>query len=141
MCQAINKALVILETWVQQNQASFPPTVINITDGEATDGEPTIPANSLKSLSTSDGNLLLFNVHVSSSNSNPIEYPSSDLQLPDQYAKLLFQMSSLLPPHMQDIAKQEGLQISENSRGFAFNADLVSLIKFLDIGTRPSNLR
>jgi hypothetical protein len=27
------------------------------------------------------------------------------------------------------------------TRGFAYNADLVALIRFLDIGTRPSNLR
>jgi hypothetical protein len=92
-------------------------------------------------LATSDGNVLLFNIHISTNNSNPIEYPSSDLNLPDQFAKRLFEMSSLLPPHMQDIAKQEGIPISENSRGFAFNADMVSLIRFLDIGTRPSNLR
>ncbi|MBW7886468.1 MAG: VWA domain-containing protein, partial [Caldilineaceae bacterium] len=39
------------------------------------------------------------------------------------------------------IAQQEGYTVSENSRGFVFNADMVSLIKFLDIGTRPSNLR
>jgi hypothetical protein len=33
------------------------------------------------------------------------------------------------------------MHITETSRGFAFNADMVSLIRFLDIGTRPSNLR
>jgi len=37
--------------------------------------------------------------------------------------------------------QQEGINVSENTRGFAFQADLVTLIKFLDIGTRPSNLR
>jgi hypothetical protein len=31
--------------------------------------------------------------------------------------------------------------VGAQPRGFGFNADLVELIRFLDIGTRPSNLR
>jgi hypothetical protein len=50
-------------------------------------------------------------------------------------------MSSTLPDYMRAIAAQEGYSASQNTRGFAFNADLVAVIKFLDIGTRPSNLR
>jgi len=50
-------------------------------------------------------------------------------------------MSSILPTHIQNAAKQEGYNITETSRGFVFNADIVSVIRFLDIGTRPSNLR
>ncbi len=50
-------------------------------------------------------------------------------------------MSSPLPEHIRSAAEQEGYAISENSRGFVFNADIVSVIRFLDIGTRPSNLR
>jgi hypothetical protein len=61
--------------------------------------------------------------------------------LPDQFAKLLYSMSSVLPEGIRDGAQREGFPVSENSRGFAFNADLVELIRFLDIGTRPSNLR
>jgi len=31
--------------------------------------------------------------------------------------------------------------MNENSRGFVFNADMTSLVQFLDIGTRgPSNV-
>ncbi len=50
-------------------------------------------------------------------------------------------MSSLLPDPLREAAAREGFDVSANSRGFAFNADLVELIRFLDIGTRPSNLR
>jgi hypothetical protein len=50
-------------------------------------------------------------------------------------------MSSVLPMHIRDQARNEGSRVTEHSRGFVFNADLVSVIKFLDIGTRPSNLR
>ena len=39
------------------------------------------------------------------------------------------------------IAQQEGFRVSDGTRGFVFNADMVSVIRFLDIGSRPSNLR
>ena len=38
-------------------------------------------------------------------------------------------------------AAAEGYPVTDGSRGFVFNADIVSVIRFLDIGTRPSNLR
>jgi len=141
MCAALSKAQSILSGWVSQYPTGFPPICINISDGESTDGDPTQPAEGVKALSTADGSVLLFNIHVSAQAGTPVEFPDSDTGLPDQFAKLLFSMSSLLPAHMQSIAQQENIKISELSRGFAFNADMVSLIRFLDIGTRPSNLR
>ena len=42
---------------------------------------------------------------------------------------------------MVEAAKQEGYALGVGARGFAFNADLVATIKFLDIGTKASNLR
>ena len=141
MCQALTHAHQILSGWIGQHAAGFPPIVINITDGEATDGDPTNGAAALKSLSTDDGNVLLFNVHLSSQRAAPVEYPDDDAGLPDRYAKLLFGLSSTLPEYMQGIAQQEGFAVTDSTRGFVFNADMVSLIRFLDIGTRPSNLR
>lgn len=141
MCQAMGKAQELLSNWNSQHPNGFPPIVINITDGEATDGDPTPAAEQVKALRTNDGNVLLFNIHISSKQGTGVEFTDKEDSLPDQYAKMLFRMSSLLPAHMQDVARQEGLAVSDTSRGFAFNADLVSLIRFLDIGTRPSNLR
>jgi len=141
MCQALSEAKNIVQEWLSQHPSCFPPIVINITDGEATDGNPMESANAIKSLGSSDGNVLLFNVHLSAQKSSPIEFPDNENNLPDEFAKLLFQMSSNLPTHIQNAAKQEGYQVSEASRGFVFNADIVSVIRFLDIGTRPSNLR
>ncbi len=141
MCHALAKAKEIATGWNAQHPNGFPMIVINITDGEATDGDPIPPAESLRALSVNDGNILLFNIHVTSKNVPAIEYPDSDATLSDQYAKLLFNMSSVLPTHMQAAARQDALRITEMSRGCSFNSDLVSLIRFLDIGTRPSNLR
>lgn len=141
MCQALTQAASTMQGWTNQNPHSFPPIVINITDGEPTDGDPSVPAQSLTQLSTSDGNLLLFNIHISSQNASPIVFPDNEETLPDDQARLLFSMSSRLPNFLRTFVQQEGINASENTRGFAFQADLVTLIKFLDIGTRPSNLR
>lgn len=141
MCEAIKQANAIVTDWLAQHGNCFPPIVINITDGEASDGNPLAPAQQLTQLASADGNVLLFNVHISSLGSNKIEFPSSDKELPDQHARLLFQMSSELPEHIRLAAEQEGYAVTPQSRGFVFNADIVSVIRFLDIGTRPSNLR
>ncbi|MGB8684611.1 MAG: vWA domain-containing protein [Candidatus Binatus sp.] len=141
MCEALNRARSIISQWVTQHPSSFPPIVINITDGEATDGDPSAAASGLIGLSTSDGNVLLFNVHISGTNQSAIEFPDSEGELPDDYAKLLFRMSSELPEYMRNMAQQESLRVSERTRGFVFQADMTAVIRFLDIGTRPSNLR
>jgi len=141
MAQALNRAKDIIAGWLRQHPDCYPPVVVNITDGESTDGDPNGPATGLRQLRSTDGEVLLLNVHLSSSRAAPIEYPDTDATLPDQFAKLLFNMSSLLPPGMRTAAQQEGIKTSEAMRGFVFNADMVSVIKFLNIGTRASNLR
>lgn len=141
MCAAFTRAEEILTKWIAEHPTSFPPIVINITDGESTDGDPSPKAQMLKSLGTNDGNILLFNLHLSSTSASAVEFPDNDANLADQYAQLLFQMSSVLPDYMRQIAQQEGFVVSDNTHGFVFNADIVSVIRFLDIGTRPSNLR
>ena len=141
MSEAIKKAQQIIEGWITEHPDSFPPIVINITDGELTDGSPLKAAEALRELHTSDGNVLLFNVHLSSKGGASFEFPTGEGELPDQYARQLFGMSSLLPEHIRSAAQQEGFQVTDTSRGFVFNADIVSVIRFLDIGTRPSNLR
>jgi hypothetical protein len=141
MCGALGQAKDMLARWLADHPASFPPIVIDITDGESTDGDPTSAAEAVQSLAGDDGNVLLFNVHLSSERATPVEFPDSDDGLPDQYAKLLFNLSSLLPTYMRSVAQSEGFNVSDGTRGFVFNADMVSVIRFLDIGTRPSNLR
>ncbi|MFO0807553.1 MAG: vWA domain-containing protein [Gemmataceae bacterium] len=141
MCQALGQAAHVLQTWLAQHPNCFPPVVINITDGESQDGDPTNAADGIKAMSSSDGQVLLFNLHLSSQRQPAIEFPNSEVQLPDQYAQLLFRMSSPLTPFMISVARQEGYSLQEGAKGFAFNADLVATIKFLDVGTRPSNLR
>jgi hypothetical protein len=140
MCKALDMTRGILEKWVAAHPESFPPIVINISDGESTDGNPTKAAEDLRALATQDGNLLLFNMYLSAQG-KLVEFPSSDAGLTDVFAKKLFSLSSELPSYMREIAQQEGFPVEFGSRGFVANADMVSVIRFLDIGTRASNLR
>ena len=92
-------------------------------------------------MKTTDGNVLLFNAHISNSQSNPIEFPAKEDGLPDNFAKLLFRMSSKLPKRLVEAAASDGFSSGDGARGFVFNADLVSIIRFLDIGTRVQGVR
>ncbi len=138
MCKALKKTYSILENWIKTFPNSFPPIVINITDGEATDGDPLEPAEKIKQLKNNDGNVLLFNIHLSSIDTNPIEFPDNENILPDRFSKLLFKMSSILPQYMRLEAKNAGYKVSDGTRGFVFNANMEALVKFLNIGTRTS---
>ena len=142
MCQALDQAAQQVRRWIDGRPRSFPPVVVNVTDGEATDGEPLRYAQQLRSFATDDGEVLLFNVHLSESENAAVELPSAPGELPDEeYAEELFQMSSRLPFAMRSAAEQEGYRTDLDTRGFVFNADPAALVRFLEIGTRPSNLR
>jgi hypothetical protein len=141
MASAFKMAAEIVQRWVAEHPKGFAPIVINITDGEATDGDPLPEARALCSLGSDDGATLLFNIHLSSETGNPVELPASDEGLADKFAKQLFEMSSALTPFMISRAKELGMPAGDGARGFVFNAQPVQVIQFLDIGTRPANLR
>ena len=142
MCRALWQAHAILETWVAQHPEAFPPVVINISDGESTDGDPQPPSEAIRELTTADGNVLLLNLHLSSLRGVPtLHFPNAEDSLPDDYARLLFRMSSTLPAYMSNAAHEKGFLLSDGARGFVFNAHIADVIEFLEIGTRPSNMR
>jgi hypothetical protein len=141
MSAAFTQAQSIVSSWLVEHPGCFPPVVLNLTDGASTDGDPSFAAESVRQLASTDGSVLLFNLHVSDDSATPITFPDSDLSLPNEYAKGLFNLSSMLPPGMWSYAQQQGIPVSEGSRGFVFNADMTSIVQFLDIGTRASDLR
>ena len=61
MCSALIKAAEELADWCDNHPDSYPPTILHITDGEANDGDPEEIASQLATLSTNDGELLIFN--------------------------------------------------------------------------------
>ncbi len=138
MCHVFHYAHGVLQQWIGQHPDSFPPIVIHITDGESQDGDPRPYAEAVKNLATTDGNVLLLNCHLSMMAAEPFEFPSTEQGLPDELAHVLFQMSSVLPDIFYQSAVAEGLPLQPGARGMAFNADLVVLLKFLDMGTRAA---
>lgn len=144
MYDALCQAEQLLKTWVAQHPNSYPPTVINITDGEATDADNdklVQKANDLKNIGTQDGNTLLFNVFVeSSTQSEAVLFPHDLSQLPnDTHAQLLYEMASLMPKNYhQDIMAV--LQTAHNQpfRAMVHNADARRLVQVMNVGTRTN---
>jgi hypothetical protein len=141
MCSAMKKAVEVLAPWSDSHMGSFPPTVLHLTDGESTDGDPEELAAALRQISTSDGQVLMFNLQTATGGSEPIKFPASDIGLPGDYARLLFRMSSLLPEHMRNYAKERGFVVGAETRGFMYNAEAPEIVNFFDIGTRAAQLR
>lgn len=139
MCAAVKRASMILAGFLADHPGCFPPIVINVTDGRPTDGNPLADAQRMRQLSSTDGQVLLFNLHLSETEGGRIEFPDNEAALPeDPYAKLLFRMSSPLPKPLWGAAQELGLSGGPATRGFVFNADLDSVVRALDIGTRVS---
>jgi len=137
MCTALSMAQQWISIWVAAHPNSFPPLVINLTDGEPTDGDPEQLglADQLKALATADGNLLLFNCHLSSSPAESVFLPAAEAALPDELGRALFRMSSPLPDKMRQQAEIKGISAPLGCKATAFNADAVSLLKMLSLGT------
>lgn len=135
MCEAFGRVKEILRKWLGEHPTGFPPVILHLTDGESGDGNPTNICQEIMSMGTDDGNVLIFNCHVSSNNARKIEYPSNDYGLPDGFAKTLFGISSQLPAGFIAAAQQLGVNVSEGSHGFVLNADPSSIVQFYEIGT------
>jgi hypothetical protein len=135
MCRALGRVREILQGWLGAHPRGFPPTVLHLTDGESSDGDPTQAGDAVTSLGTDDGRALLFNCHVSASRARKVEYPTEESQLQDDFARTLFRISSTLPDNFLGAAQQLGVPAAEGSRGFVFNADPSSVVQFYEIGT------
>ncbi len=141
MCLAIRVAAQEVVKWCDSHPNSYPPTILHVTDGESTDGNPEALANQLCQISTNDGAVLMFNLHVSTLGSKPSKFPFLEGNLADKYAQLLFRMSSHLPGHLLDYARSKNLDVNLESRGFIFNAEPAEIVDFFDIGTRALQLQ
>ena len=83
MTEALQLARKILEPWVAGHRKSYPPIVLNITDGEP-GSDPAGAAKELVSLRSDDGDVLLYNLHLSSLVRTPVTFPASRAKLPDR---------------------------------------------------------
>lgn len=137
MTAALTRCAEILVDWCDGHPNSYPPTVLHLTDGESTDGNPEHVASAIRQISTNDGTALLLNAHISTAVGEAVQFPATSGGLANNYATQLFDMSSILPAHVANLAKDKGYALSEGARGFMFNADPKDIVNFFEIGTRP----
>lgn len=141
MKQAFHRACSLIQQWCDSHEDSYPPTVIHVSDGESTDGDPTDEAEILAQMHTDDGSCLVYNLHIDTGQGNEIVFPFSDANLPGEHAELLYSISSVFPAHLIERARQRGYAVNDNSRFFIYNGSMEFIVNFFDIGTRPANLR
>ncbi|WP_154657061.1 vWA domain-containing protein [Hugenholtzia roseola] len=143
MGAALEYAHLLLSEWIQKHPHNYPPTVFNITDGAQTDcsNEALLEkAKNLKNLHTSDGNVLLFNLHIDTSQNESLLFPSERESLPqDRYAQLMYDIASDLPAiYNRQVADLNNQDIPTNRTftALAYQADATAFMKMIDIGTR-----
>ena len=144
---AFEKAKGLLDEWMEKHHDKdcYPPTIINITDGEfngATKEYVLQQANELKSMFTNDGNVILFNIHISANKAVCVTCPASKDEVSfSSLATTMYEMSSLLPMRYSDrIADLRGDGTPNNRyTAMSINADMSTLIQLMDIGT-PTNI-
>lgn len=141
------KAKGLLDEWMEKHHDKdcYPPTIINITDGEfngATKEYVLQQANELKSMFTNDGNVILFNIHISANKAVCVTCPASKDEVSfSSLATTMYEMSSLLPMRYSDRIADLRKDGTPNNRytAMSINADMSTLIQLMDIGT-PTNI-
>ncbi len=144
---ALRMARTMCAAWCRKHPQSFPPIVINISDGDATDAtdeQLILLAEKLKTVATEDGNLIFINIHISDNahdNNKAIKWPASDEPLPNiKHAKLLRDMSSTLPPlYSEAIASLKGHFTPLEYRAVCYNTSCEELIGAMHIGSLSLN--
>jgi hypothetical protein len=139
MCAGLRKARDLAQVWATSHPDSYPPVIINVTDGAATDGDPNAIAHEITQISTGDGQALLFNVHITTLTDSPVAYPLSENELPnDKYARLLFSISSIIPESSRALLQMLlGRDVAPGSRGMIFNGDATSVRLMFNFASKP----
>ena len=145
--KALDKAKILLDQWMKEHHDKdcYPPTIINITDGQFTQvtrEQVVQQANELKAMFTNDGNVLLWNIHITPNNLEQVLLPIGKEELKDdKYSELLYDMSSLLPTrYNQAISDIRGDSVNARHVAMATDTDMSTLIQLMDIGTPTNNI-
>lgn len=126
-----------VRNWIASNPDSFPPIILNLTDGAYSDENPATAVWEIMGMRTSDGQALVFNCHISQEEGQTHAFPNDGgAGALTGLARELYEMSSTLPDLMRRLAGGKGYSLAPGSRGYVFNADIVTMIDFLDVGTQ-----
>lgn len=125
-----------VEEFCKANPDAAAPIIIHVTDGMPNDSAAAIAAaKRCGKLSTTDGSVLLFNLHISTNSGNKVLFPSSESELSDPAARLLYSISDILPPSYLVIAKTGGLSVKENSRMMTQNGNGEDIAQIINFGS------
>ncbi len=139
MCAALQQAYGLAQQWSYTHADSYPPVIINVTDGAATDGDPTGISQQIMQITTNDGQALLFNVHITTLPDHPVAYPSRESDLPnDRYGHQLFAISSIIPESSRTLLQMLiGRDVPQGARGMIFNGDATSVRMMFNFASKP----
>lgn len=156
MFAAFKQAAEIIEAWLdpssveeiapgqgmqQPHSESFPPVVINITDGYFNKGgNPRDVVDDLRRMKTNNGNVLVFNCHFTTADQRECIFPRDVSEVrgldPHGYAEAMFYLSSEMPEPLRPEAQSTMRKpIEPGARCVVYNAKLSTLVKFLRWGT------
>lgn len=148
MADAFDAATKDINEWLTRQRGkgiSMPaPIVINITDGDPYEGKEfahakaLAAANRLKSISTPDGNTVVFNIHFSPDTIEPKSI-LPDKSPSDTTSRFFFDASSVILATLLKMAQKvdlwKGHSIASNSRAMISNETRAdSLITFVSLG-------
>lgn len=125
-----------------ENRESFPPIVINITDGEPTDCDDNELRDiclQVRRIATEDGETLLLNVHICTDWTLPsIIFPMPDeLVGAGRQARTLAECSSIMPSTFDSVvAELKGMGAVPPFYGMGYNASVIELLSIINIGSR-----
>ncbi len=144
MLGAIRRANSLVEAHCEAFPDSFPPTVINLSDGEPTDAGTPVDWSSLveaseamRSQGTNQGEVLFCNVHLDPVGvGEPHEYPAHPGT--ERHQAGLWEMSSEIPAELMEafFPTEDGTDSPLARRFYVYNADLPSFEQFLQFGTQ-----
>jgi len=153
MCTAFGMAAEVVGRHIQDYPDSFPPIVINITDGMPTDTSAPLPqtydedwapdwgdveraAGEITSQGCDDGRTLLLNIHITPNKSDgSLLFPERVPPGSHESIRGMMSISSVLPANMVLEGRRNGHDLSEGAKGLIMNADRTMLSQFLRIGT------
>lgn len=150
MYEALSEIRDLVGEWCaeERNAGSFPPVVINITDGEVSDAdcdELRTMADGIKSLRTDDGNVLLMNIHITAAAGVPhLLFPTEEEVLSEgnRYARLLADCSSVMPEPFAELIRDSRGDSRGSRRNYlamGYNSSAEELFVMLNIGSRSVN--
>ena len=143
MLGAFSLAKDLVEKWINDNPDWPAPVIINISDGVPYYNgkdyhdcmeETIVLAKEIMGMTNSDGNVLIFNAQIDSSNVSVV-CPNDRSKFSQEGAQFLFDITSEIPESYKAAAAKNELPIEDGSRGCIFGADGVQLIQLIDFGS------